>query len=411
MSKHRAASLGVILGVAFLDLLGFGIIIPQLGVYGVRFGGSPFFIGLAATSYSLMQFICAPILGRISDRYGRRPVLIYSLVGAVAAYALFAVADSMATLMVSRVVAGIAGANISTAQAYVADVTTPENRAKGMGLLGMAFGLGFILGPGLGGLLGGWHGNLAIGVFCAGLSLLNLIFVVLLVPESRKAGEPERARPGLSGFMERLRLPGVGLVLLVNWISTLGFAQVESTFSVYLLTRFLAPGSTASSTLFSLSAQVEESVLRAASLKVGYLFVAMGLVGAVIQGALLGRLKMRFGEVKLLVAGLIITSGAVALLTRMPSYAAMFIPSMLMSVGTSLTNPASSSLVSRLSPKERQGELLGAFQSMGALGRIIGPSLGGLLFTLAGASAPFLSAALFIGLIALVAVRVPSPEG
>lgn len=408
----RSASLGVILGVAFLDLLGFGVLIPQLGVYGVQFGGSPFLIGLVASSYSVMQFLFAPVIGRISDRYGRRPVLMVSQAGAVLAYALFAAADSMALFAVSRVVAGICGANISTAQAYVADVTGPADRARGMGMLGAAFGMGFVLGPGIGGFLGGWGGNLAIGGGCAALSAVNLVLTYFLVPESLSPHSAKTARPGLGGVLERTRLPGVGAVLVIGLVFTAGFAQVESTFSIYVLTQFLAPGVTATSTLFQLQAQADEAVLREASLKVGYLFVAIGITGAIIQGAFVGRLKRGLGEKRMLILGLVVTSVAVFLFARMPSYAAMFVPCLVLAVGTALVNPATTALVSLLSPPDRQGELLGAYHSMGALGRILGPTLGGLLFTTLGAAAPFVSAAAIILSVSVLAARLPAqPRG
>jgi DHA1 family tetracycline resistance protein-like MFS transporter len=404
----RAASLGVILGVAFLDLLGFGVLIPQLGVYGVRFGGSPFLIGLIASSYSVMQFLFAPVLGRLSDRYGRRPVLMISQAGAVAAYLLFASADSIVLFAVSRVVAGIMGANIATAQAYVADVTTEEDRTRGMGLLGAAFGMGFVIGPGVGGLLGYWGGNLAIGGVCAGLSALNLVLTFFLVPESLKPGSQSAVRPSVGGLFERLSLPGVGLVLLIGFIFTAGFAQVESTFSIYVLTRFLAPGVTATSTLFDLRAQASELVLRDASRKVGYLFVAIGVTGAIIQGGFMRQLKRGLGEKRMLFLGLVVTGLGVLLISGMPSYAAMFVPCAVLAVGTSLVNPSVTALVSMLAPQDRRGELLGGYQSMTALGRIVGPSLGGLLFTTLGATAPYLSAGAVIILVSALALRLPT---
>jgi MFS family permease len=404
----RSASLGVILGVAFLDLLGFGVLIPQLGVYGVRFGGSPFLIGLVASSYSVMQFVFAPVLGKISDKYGRRPVLMVSQAGLVLGYSLFAAADSMVLFAVSRVVAGICGANIATAQAYVADVTTDQDRARGMGMLGAAFGLGFVLEPDIGGVLGGWGGNLAIGGVCAGLSALNLVLTFFLVPESLKPGSQSAVRPGVGGLMERISLPGVGAVLVIALLYTAGFAQVESTFSIYVLTQFLAPGVTATSSLFELQAVADEAVLKEASLKVGYLFVAIGITGAVIQGALVGRLKAALGEKRMLIWGLVVTAVGVGSISLMPSYATLFIACGILAVGTALVNPSISALVSLLSPKDRQGELLGAYHSMGALGRILGPSLGGLLFTTLGSGAPFFSAAVVIVLVSTLAMKLPA---
>src|SRR5437868_4588651 len=181
----QRAPLRVIFGIVALDLIGFGILIPQLGVYGVKFGASPFMVGLLLSVYSLMQLLCAPVLGRLSDRYGRRPVLLLSLAGAVLGYLLFAVAHSLLVLFLARVVHGACGGNISTAQAYVADVTRPEERARGMGMIGAAFGLGFILGPALGGVLShGSHPQVAVGLAAAGFSLLDLLLAAALLKES-----------------------------------------------------------------------------------------------------------------------------------------------------------------------------------------------------------------------------------
>jgi multidrug resistance protein len=403
----RAASLGVILGVAFLDLVGFGVIIPQLGVYGAKFGASPLLIGLIASSYSLMQFLFAPLLGRISDRYGRRPVLMVSQAGAVVAYALFAGASSLTLFVASRLVAGICGANISTAQAYVADVTTEEDRTRGMGLLGAAFGMGFIVGPALGGFLGAWGGNLAIGAVCAGLSALNLVLTFFLVPESKKPDSKSAVRQKLSGMIERLSLPGVGLVMVIGFVFTAGFAQVESTFSIFVLSQFIKPGVITAATLFSLNADVDRETQRAASQAVGWLFLAIGVIGAVIQGGMMKKLKASLGEKRMLVTGLVITSVGVLLIAAMPTYAAMFFPCIVMAVGTSLVNPSITALVSMLAPEGRRGELLGAYQSMSALGRMVGPSLGGLLFSTLGARAPYVSAAAVIGLVSTLAARIP----
>ncbi|HLM42223.1 MAG TPA: MFS transporter, partial [Myxococcaceae bacterium] len=242
-TDRRRASLRVVFGIVTLDLIGFGILIPQLGVYGVKFGASPFTVGLLLSVYSLMQLLFAPVLGRLSDRYGRRPVLLLSVAGSMTGYLLFAFAQSLPLLFLARIIDGVSGGNIATAQAYVADVTRPEERARGMGLIGAAFGLGFVLGPALGGFLGAWGGNLAIGLFAAGLAALNLVFTSIFLVESRRPDSPATASARrVRGALFSLRLPVVGLCLVLILVFNTAFAQMEGTFSVYLLSRFLSSG-------------------------------------------------------------------------------------------------------------------------------------------------------------------------
>ena len=405
----RKASLGVIFGVVFLDLLGFGILIPQLGVYAVQFKASALEVGMLGSVYSLMQFLCAPAFGRLSDRVGRRPVLLITMAFSFCAYVLFGFASSMLVLWVSRIISGVSGANISAAQAYISDITTPENRAKGMGMIGAAFGLGFVLGPAVGGVLGSWGGNAAIGAVCAGLTSLNLIFAFFFLPESRTEqarGEPRSADRTL---LERMRTPGVGVVLALCFLVTAAFAQVEGTFSIYLLTRFLSPDSEVTASLFDLSVHVDEAVLRKASLQAGLLFTMIGVVSVIIQGGLIGRLRKLFGEVRLVRGGLVIFGLGVILIPLSPSYGWMFPAVAITSLGSSLVNPSMSSLMSQLSPLDRQGELLGTFQSMGSLGRILGPSLGGLWFTLFRPGMPFFVAGATLWLAAVLALRLTRP--
>ncbi len=410
MIASRKASLGVIFGVVFLDLLGFGILIPQLGVYAVQFNASALEVGMLVSVYSLMQFLCAPFFGRLSDRVGRRPVLLITMLISFCAYVLFGLAESMWVLWISRVTSGISGANISAAQAYISDITTAENRAKGMGMIGAAFGLGFVLGPAVGGILGSWHGNAAIGAVCAGLTLLNLIFAFFFLPESRTAGARNEPRSARISLLARVRTPGVGVVLALSFLVTAAFAQVEGTFSIYLLTRFVSPGADVTASLFDLSARVDEAVLKKASLQAGLLFTMIGIVSVIIQGGLIGRLRARFGEVRLVRGGLLIFGLGVILIPLAPSYGWMFPAVAVTSLGSSLTNPSLSSLMSQLSPPDRQGELLGTFQSMSSLGRIVGPSLGGLWFTLFNPGMPFFVAGGMLWLSALVALRLPYPS-
>ncbi|HSP80960.1 MAG TPA: MFS transporter [Myxococcaceae bacterium] len=416
----RPASLGVIFAIVVLDLIGFGILIPQLGVYGVKFGASPFAAGLLVSVYSLMQLLFAPVLGRLSDRYGRRPVLLGSLVGSLVGYLLFAFAGTLPLLFLARIIDGISGGNVSTAQAYVADVTTPQTRARGMGLVGAGFGIGFILGPALGGFLGAWGGNLAIGLFAAGLSALNLGLAWVWLPESRRPGEGRGAEVQVRTAREvgtALNLPVVGRCLLLVLLFTTAFSQMEGTFSVYLLSRFLSGGPVAlEGGLFVLSARADEAVLSEASLRAGWLFAVVGVLSAAIQGGLVRKLaglwprrrppeEPRPGrEARLVATGFFVTALGLGALPFAPSYGWLFPVMGLLAVGSALVNPSLSALVSLHAPSERLGGALGAYQSFGALGRILGPAVGGLLFAGFGPEAPYGSGALLMGVGGALAV-------
>ncbi len=400
-------SLGVIFGVVFIDLLGFGVLIPQLGVYAVEFKANAFEVGLIASVFSLMQLLCAPLWGRLSDRVGRRPVLLTTLLGGFAAYLLFAFTHQLWMLALSRVVAGIAGANISTAQAYVANVTSPENRAKAMGMIGAAFGIGFVLGPAVGGFLGSAGGNLYIGLFCAGLTLLNFLLALVRLPESLDREHPShRERQGALSLPARFKLPGIGILLVLVLIVTTAFAQVEGTFSMYLLVRYLSPDAHVELSLFDLQAHVPKEVLNSASLKVGWLFTEIGVVGSIIQGGLIGRLKNAFGEANLIRSGLVLWGLGVATLPLMPTYGWTFAPTAVMAMGSALVNPSMTALVSLRAPPGRSGEILGTYQSFSAMGRILGPSLGGLWFATLGSHTPFFIGGAMLLVAAMVALMI-----
>lgn len=404
---RRAASLRVVFGIVTLDLIGFGILIPQLGVYGVKFGASPFTVGLLISVYSLLQLVAAPVLGRLSDRYGRRPVLLLSQLGSLGGYLLFAFAQSLPLLFLARVIDGVSGGNIATAQAVVADITPPEERARGMGVIGAAFGLGFVLGPALGGFLGAWGGNLAIGLFAAGLVALNLVCTFLFLPESKKPGGPEGHGRTLKGASVALHLPVVGRCLVLMLVYTTAFAQMEGTFSVYLLTRFLSTGPVPlDGGLFLHAAVTDPAVLREASLKAGWLFALVGVLSALVQGGLVRRLvggrEGRPGrEALLATVGFGVTAAGLALMPAAPGYGWLFPVMGLLAVGSALVNPCLSALVSLHAPPERLGAVLGAYQAFGSLGRIVGPALGGWLFTRLGPGAPYGTAA---GMVALAGV-------
>lgn len=375
----------------FIDLLGFGIVIPLLPVYSQYFGASEWELGLLFSCFSGMQFLFAPLWGRLSDRIGRRPVLIGGLVGSALSYLLFAQAQSMAMLFASRLLAGFFGANISSAQAYIADVTTPENRAKGMGLLGAAFGLGFTFGPLLGGLLSGVHSDPNQlppypGYAAAALSLSAALFGYLTLREPTR--QPGSGRVfSLDQVREAWQEPRIGWMIALNFLNIFAFACFEAMFTRYGLALFPAAfGQTG-----SIEHATREELLKAAPIA-GYYLFGIGIVSALIQGGFIRRLVPRYGETLLACVGPLLLAIAMAGIGSAPSWTVVLCACLLMPFGFGLSNPSVNSLVSRAAPLERQGAFLGLNQSVASLARMSGPPLAGLAFAL-GPRWPFWMAA------------------
>ncbi len=374
------ALLPVLLAV-FLDLLGFGLVIPLLTFYAEDFGATALQVTLLMACYSVAQFLFTPVWGALSDRVGRRPVLLGSIFMTAAMLAGFASASSLVMLFVFRTLHGASTANISTAQAAVADLTTPENRAKGMGLIGAAFGVGFSLGPWMGGELADLGHGYALPIWvAAGLSAINFVLAVFFFPETRKAGAAaapaHRERTiNPARMLRALMHPVVGLSVLLTFVVTVAFALMESTF-----------------TLFA------EHVRDLSASGVGRMFGVAGVVTILIQGGLIGRLVKRFGEARLVPVGIALLALGLALLPLAPPVAAMVGVFCLIAVGQGITTPSLQSLVSRGVSEDEQGFVLGANQSMSALARAIGPAIGGAIYMGISPSAPFwFSALLLVG--------------
>ena len=359
MREHRA-KLGVLFLIVFVDLIGFGMVIPLLPLYAETFKPSPLALGFLMASFSAMQFIFAPVLGRLSDRFGRRPILLTSLAGGVAGYLLLGFAASLPMLFVSRIVAGIAGANISTAQAVIADITGPEGRARGMGVIGAAFGLGFILGPAFGGLLYEHFGPGAPGLGAAATSAVALVLTWFLLPETLDPNQRDRAahEPFTVARLGRaLAHPCLGLVLAIYFLTTAAFSGFEVTFAQFFSHKYaIGPK------------------------EVSYLLVGIGLVGAIVQGGLIGRLAKRFGETRLVAAGLVISGVCLGFVPYMPTLALSGVALGVMAIGVGITNPSLSALASELADPDEVGGILGIYQGLSSLGRIVGPFTGELAY-------------------------------
>lgn len=350
--------LSMLFGVVFLDLVGFGMVIPLLPLYAQKYAPPAWVFGLLMASYSAMQFVSSPILGAASDRWGRRPVLLVSLAGSVAGYTLFGLADSLALLFASRVVAGLAGGNIATAQAVIADVTAPEERARGMGLIGAAFGLGFIAGPALSGLCLAVSPRLP-GFAAAFFSALAWVAAFLSLPETRKKGGEIRRRSRLAGARE------VGGVLGVAFLVVTAWAAFEVTFAQYLNARFALDAS-----------------------RVAWLFAYVGVLGVLVQGVLVRRLPPRWPAKSLAKVGLALTAGGLLFVVGARSLPALVAVLPVLALGQGLANPSLSAWVSQRAAAGHQGEALGAFQGAGSLARIVGPFVGELAWGHLGPWAP-----------------------
>lgn len=360
--------LGTLFLIVFIDLVGFGMVVTLLPRYGELYAPSATTLGVFMSTYSFFQFLFAPLLGRLSDRFGRRPVLLASLLGATFAYVLLGAAGSLAALFVSRMVAGASAGNISAAQAVIADTTGPEGRARGMGVIGAAFGLGFIVGPALGGVLYDWS-HAAPGYAAAATSFVALVLTWFLLPETHRLRDAEarrRAPLDLRSLESALRHPALGLCLAAFFLAVLGFAAFESSFVLYCASRF---GLTASQN--------------------GWLFLYVGVLSAIVQGGLIGPLTRRFGEGRLAAAGLLLAGLALAVLPALPTIGLMAGSLALLAIGVALVNPSLSSLASRLVDPDEVGGVLGIYQGMGSLARIAGPFAGVVVFKDLGPAWPF----------------------
>ena len=376
--------------IIFIDLLGFGLIIPIVPFYLEKFISHPDQIGrtIAAmiTIFSLMQFIFSPIWGRLSDRYGRRPILLISLTGAMISHVLFALAPTLTLLFAARVLTGIFSATVPTAMAYISDVTDQENRARGMGLVGAAFGLGFILGPAAGGILSGVIGLKAPLFGAAVLSATALAYAFLNLKETVDVDNPverDYRRFNIGNLLRSLRHPNLGLLFLIFFIVTMAFANLETVFALYI-----------------------EKLFQYTSKEAGYFFAYIGVISAVTQGMLIGKFSKKFGEKKLISAATLVLGISFLILPFMHTVPLFLIPLGLIAFSLGLNNPSVTSLISKNADRDEQGGVLGVNQSFSSLGRVIGPLWAGFFFDRLGPGIPFLSAGVLILIASALSLRL-----
>jgi DHA1 family tetracycline resistance protein-like MFS transporter len=351
----KRSPLASILSIVFIDLIGFGMIIPILPLYAQRFQATEWQIGILLASYSFMQFLASPVLGWLSDRYGRKPVLLCSLVGSAAGYLLMANAASLGMLFAARILAGIAGASVGTASAYIADITPPQDRSKRIGLIGAAFGIGFVLGPAIGGILSHFS-VIAPFWFAAILSVLNAILMWIVLPEPER--HTARQKGPLKDTFEQAGSWRLGVITVTYFIAIAGFAIVTVIYPQVSHRRF----------------ELDQS-------QISYIFVMMGLIGAAIQGGGIGRLAKRFGDANLAITGFALMAASMMLMPFASSVPIFLLFSVGLAIGNSLSQPTVNAMASKGASAALQGRVLGVVQSAGSLGRVFGPVIAGFLLT------------------------------
>jgi MFS transporter, DHA1 family, tetracycline resistance protein len=391
-SKNKKPTLVIFLTV-FIYLLGFGIIIPIIPTLSIQMGASAFQTGLLLSAYSLMQFIFSPFWGGLSDKYGRRPILLICLFGEIFSYLLFAQARNLELLFVARLFSGFFGASISTASAYISDITPPNERSKGMALIGAAFGLGFLFGPAMGGLLTIWAEHISTDTFfrtsfssywVAALCLATFIFAYFNLKETLTVNKvPQAKKNRFKEMLKYFRTPVVGPLIFIFFLASLAMSTMEATLVLFMKARF-------------------DWGLK----EVSFGFAYVGVMIVLTQGFLVRRLIPKYGEKQILRFGLILMSMGLSSIAIAQSIYVVAISQTLLALGIGFVNPSTLGSISLLIDPKEQGAALGTTQGMSSLGRIIGPIIGGALFGSLTIGSPFIVAGLttLIGLFVVITI-------
>ncbi len=405
----------VLFGIVFIDMVGFGIIIPLLPYYGQIFSEEIQLIGswlnlatqpeglviaILFSIYSLMQFIFSPLWGKLSDKYGRKTILLWNAVGSVISFIIFGLAGNLWILLLSRMIQGITGAKIATAQAYIADVTAPEKRAGGMGMIGAGIGLGFVFGPAIAGILVSLENNVLSapfmdqllqhniyslpGYFAAFLAFINVLMIIFFLrePDRHKETQLIERKLNLQYLKAAFRNPDIGRLLIIVFLSTTAFSAMESTFALW-----------------------GNSALGIDEKTNSYLFAYIGVLIAINQGVLVGRLAKWLGEKKLIFIGTTLLMFGLLLLPMADNIGILMLFLVLLAFGSGINTPSLQSLVSQASKSQDVGGTMGISQSTSSLARIIGPLIGGWAFDVLSIQSPFWLGAGFMLLASLVALR------
>ena len=382
--KQKSA-LPLIFLTVFIDLLGFGILIPILPAFAERvLHIDETAIGIIIASYSFVQFLFNPILGRISDKHGRKPVIVVCLFINAIGYVIFAFTSSFAVLLLSRIVGGVGGSSVSVAQAYIADVTTKETRSKGMGVIGAAFGLGFVFGPLMGGLLSS-YGYTVTGLGSASFSLLAFIVTIILLPESNQNKQVDavisKKLINFEAYKKVFSNPALSILISLFFVLTFSFANIYGTFALLGI-----------------------QVYGFTDLQNGYILGILGLTSAAVQGGLIGHLDKLLGKKKILIIGSFFMMVGLAIMPYAGNFLKLAIDCVALSIGTGIFQPTVLSLISQNASDEEQGLTFGVNQSMSAIGRVLGPLWGGFAFEFLGYPFPFITGAAFTFLILLATI-------
>ena len=378
----------IIFLIVFVDLLGFGIILPLLPYYVESLGAGPLTIGFLAATYSFFQLISSPILGELSDKFGRRPILLFSIGGTALSFLLLGIANSIPILFLSRIIDGISGGNISTAQAYIADITSKENRTQGMGMMMAAFSLGFILGPAIGGLLS-VYGYAVPAFAAAAVSILATLLTYFFLPESIKNKAPSenatkkrRVIFSFHDFYDALTHPNVGLFLTISFLVMLAFSLMQATFALF-----------------------SEHSLHLTATDNGYIFAYLGFIGIIMQMFFLKRILKIMPEKVAVFVAILCMAVSLALIAISTNMAWLFVAMTLLAFGNSICGPVLAGLISKNTPDEEQGNIMGVNQSIGSLARLVGPIIGTFLYSQFSIRTPYFISTLVLLITAVVSVQ------
>ncbi len=386
--KDKSA-LSLIFLTVFIDLLGFGILIPILPSFAVKeLGVNEAAVGIAIALYSFVQFLFNPVFGKMSDKYGRRPVILVCLLLNSFGYIIFAFTHTYFVLLISRVVAGLGGSSIGVAQAYIADVTTKEERSKGMGLIGAAFGLGFVFGPLMGGLLSKF-GYEVTGFVAASFSLIAFILSTIYLPESLKLDQlqleklstTKRKLFDFNAMGRILRNPELAVLIILFFVLTFSFANIYGTFALLGI-----------------------KIYGFTDIQNGYIFGIVGLSSAIVQGGLIGRINKMFSKSTILSIASLMMMFSLALIPYAGSFLGLSVVSIILSFGTGTFQPTILSLISEVASEAEQGITLGLNQSLASFARVLGPLWGGFAFQFIGYAFPFLTGSAFVFLMFLITI-------
>lgn len=388
----KTSRLAILFVTVLVDMVGFGIVLPLLPFYAEEFGASPLEVTLLIASFSAMQFIAVPIWGRVSDRLGRRPFIVAGLFASAVSYLIFGLATSLAALLASRIAAGAAGGTISVAQAYVADTTTPEDRAHGLGMLGAASGLGILIGPAIGGYFSEF-GYSVPGYIAAVLCAANGIAALFFLPESPRGRGVRQESEGLAQ---------AGTVR--GWVRTMSSFPLSLLLGVYFLAIMSFTAMTSVLALFAERAHAMDA------LDMGIVFATAGGTTVVVRGLIVGWLARRFGERRIVQAGTLVLAASLLTIPLVPDPAMMFALVPFWALATGLTFPSLASLVSQATDRDSQGAMLGGQQVVGGIGRVLGPVWAGAIFGRIGIESPFFVGAVLVSVGAVLALRIPAPR-